>query len=113
MDSQQSIRQSISRAANGNRTHDLFLTKEVLYQLSYSSVGLSARQMGKRIFCTNTADSRAKQIRPRVVLWQAIIVGQSGRRDLNPQHFAWKAKALPLSYSRLIFSQWIAFSFDS
>jgi hypothetical protein len=29
---------SIPRAADGNRTHDLFLTKEVLYQLSYSSV---------------------------------------------------------------------------
>jgi hypothetical protein len=28
---------SIPRAADGNRTHDLFLTKEVLYQLSYSS----------------------------------------------------------------------------
>ena len=25
------------RAADGNRTHDLLLTKEVLYQLSYSS----------------------------------------------------------------------------
>ena len=29
---------SIPKAADGNRTHDLFLTKEVLYQLSYSSV---------------------------------------------------------------------------
>jgi hypothetical protein len=29
---------SIPRAADGNRTHDLFLTKEVLYQLSYSSI---------------------------------------------------------------------------
>ena len=26
---------------------------------------------------------------------------QSGRRDLNPQHLAWKASALPLSYSRI------------
>jgi hypothetical protein len=28
---------SIPKAADGNRTHDLFLTKEVLYRLSYSS----------------------------------------------------------------------------
>ena len=28
---------SIPRAAAGNRTQDLFLTKEVLYRLSYSS----------------------------------------------------------------------------
>src|SRR5258708_4849497 len=28
---------SIPKAAAGNRTQDLFLTKEVLYQLSYSS----------------------------------------------------------------------------
>ncbi len=27
-----------ARAADGTRTHDLFLTKEVLYQLSYSSL---------------------------------------------------------------------------
>lgn len=25
----------------------------------------------------------------------------SGRRDLNPRHFAWEANALPLSYTRL------------
>jgi hypothetical protein len=28
---------SIPRAVDGIRTHDLFLTKEVLYQLSYNS----------------------------------------------------------------------------
>jgi hypothetical protein len=33
---------SIPKAAAGNRTQDLFLTKEVLYRLSYSSEQLSA-----------------------------------------------------------------------
>ena len=27
---------------------------------------------------------------------------QSGRRDLNPQHSAWKADTLPLSYVRIL-----------
>ncbi len=37
---------SIPRAADGNRTHDLFLTKEVLYRLSYSSDWLLERATG-------------------------------------------------------------------
>ncbi len=75
---------SSSRAADGNRTHDLFLTKEVLYQLSYSSIK----------FPTTDIVSVMKGIRPQRGF------GQSGRRESNPQHLAWKASALPLSYSR-------------
>src|SRR5262245_40508878 len=63
---------SIPRAADGNRTHDLFLTTEVLYQLSYSS---------------NANSQNVNEI-------------QSGRWDLNPRRLAWKARALPLSYAR-------------
>ena len=58
-------------AVDGNRTHDLFLTKEVLYQLSYNS-GTNPPLYG----------------------------GRSGRWDLNPRQPAWKAGALPLSYTR-------------
>lgn len=30
------------------------------------------------------------------------ILSQSGRWDLNPRHLAWKARALPLSYTRML-----------
>ncbi len=68
---------SIPRAVDGNRTHDLFLTKEVLYQLSYNS-------------------GHERQ--------SPIIWGGSGRWDLNPRQPAWKAGALPLSYTRTLIS---------
>ena len=36
--------------------------------------------------------------------WQTgQTTGQSGRWDLNPRHLAWKARALPLSYTRIDF----------
>ena len=55
-----------SKAHDGNRTHDLFLTKEVLYRLSY--VGAFTL--------------------PAPETW-------SGKRDSNPRPRAWKARALP------------------
>ena len=75
------------RAADGTRTHDLLLTKEVLYQLSYSSAYAPEDIPGQ-------ANPTKELIRG------AADPGQSGRRDLNPQHLAWKARALPLSYTR-------------
>src|SRR2546423_1269110 len=43
----------------------------------------------------------ARASRPdRGVIRGAAPPGQSGRRELNPQRLAWKASALPLSYSR-------------
>src|SRR4051812_48276780 len=35
------------------------------------------------------------------VIRGAARTGQSGRWDLNPRHLAWKARALPLSYTRI------------
>lgn len=32
--------------------------------------------------------------------WGGSDDGESGRRDSNPQHSAWKADTLPLSYAR-------------
>ena len=67
----------LCKAHDGNRTHDLFLTKEVLCRLSY--VGI---------------------LNDPTHYW-------SGKRDSNPRPRAWKARALPtelfpLSLSRLL-----------
>ena len=62
------------RAAVGNRTRDLLITNEVLYQLSYSSEDERPSRPNSALKMLRGADLR----------------GQSGRRDLNPQHFAWK-----------------------
>jgi hypothetical protein len=61
------------KAHDGNRTRDLFLTKEVLYRLSY---------MGKPSTLPNVPHA------PRAAHW-------SGKRDSNPRPRAWKARALP------------------
>ena len=62
-------------AHNRNRTDDLFLTKEVLYRLSYVSVV------------------------PCCVLPFACTVERV--MGIEPTSVAWKATALPLSYTRL------------
>ena len=58
-------RQSVT-AADRDRTGDLFLTKEVLYQLSYSSTGVLLRcveQQGKASkFCDGTELSNARPV---------------------------------------------------
>ena len=60
------------KAHGGNRTRDLFLTKEVLYRLSY---------MGKPAI--------------QRFLLRVIRLNWSGKRDSNPRPRAWKARALP------------------
>ena len=69
---------SKSGAHNRNRTDDLFLTKEVLYRLSY---------MGKG---TSLNDSPARLER---------VMG------IEPTSSAWKAEVLPLNYTRK--SRWM------
>jgi hypothetical protein len=65
-------RRSKIGAHDGIRTRDLFLTKEVLYRLSYMGVA------------------------PRCFLAAATLAPKwSGRRDSNPRPRAWKARALP------------------
>src|SRR5262249_49016071 len=57
-----------SRAADGNRTHDLVLTKDALYQLSYSSMGNFGFQiLDCRLECepTNTIYAFQSEIRNR------------------------------------------------
>src|SRR5262245_4716704 len=85
---------SIPKAADGNRTHDLFLTKEVLYRLSYSS---------------EPRPSRVPVRSPRSFLFDSRLETEdfrlSGRWDSNPRHPAWKAGTLPLSYTRVANSE--------
>ena len=69
---------SAKTALDRDRTGDLFLTKEVLCQLSYKG--------GKTV-------TRPSNTSSLFLVW-------SGKRDLNPRPPAWKAGALPLSYSR-------------
>ena len=83
-----------SKAADATRTRDLLLTKEVLYQLSYSS-----RER------PSAADSR--QTTRRGVASAAMLCRQSGAdgpskrvKGIEPSSLAWKAIALPLSYTR-------------
>lgn len=45
------------------------------------------------------------ELQQRTVLTPSHFAGQSGRRDSNPQHLAWKASTLPLSYTRFVNSE--------
>jgi hypothetical protein len=92
-----------SGAHDADRTRDLVLTKDVLYQLSY--VGLFLRHppfVNPGLDHPNphslhrlTIDRSTPRLTPSS-LW-------SGRWDLNPRQPAWKAGTLPLSYARLTF----------
>jgi hypothetical protein len=70
------------KAHDGIRTRDLFLTKEVLYRLSYMGIVPAAPSI---IFYQLSANSQRTDWPPK---W-------SGRRDSNPRPRAWKARALP------------------
>ncbi len=67
------MRRAAGGAHNRNRTCDLFLTKEVLYRLSYVSVGVALRE----------AHSMERET------------------GIEPAPSAWKAEVLPLNYSRI------------
>jgi hypothetical protein len=69
-DERKAIRRLLSGAHDWNRTSDLFLTKEVLYRLSYMS---TFRQTGKSM---------------------------ERETGIEPAPSAWKAEVLPLNYSR-------------
>ena len=69
----------IWKAHDGIRTRDLFLTKEVLYRLSYMGIF--------HLTCIFPADVHLSG-NSSVKLW-------SGKRDSNPRPRAWKARALP------------------
>jgi hypothetical protein len=68
----------ILQAHDGIRTRDLFLTKEVLYRLSYMGPDFIPRPRAAPPY-------RAQHDND---LW-------SGKRDSNPRPRAWKARALP------------------
>jgi hypothetical protein len=70
----------IWKAHDGIRTRDLFLTKEVLYRLSY---------MGARMLNRIRADEQFTHFT------QSALEYWSGKRDSNPRPRAWKARALP------------------
>ena len=69
--------------------HDLLLTKEVLYRLSYVSSYLAVSMMQEQTGIH--ADSR-----------QLKIASSSVEREtgIEPAQSAWKAEVLPLNYSR-------------
>src|SRR5208282_3540222 len=71
----------IWKAHDGIRTRDLFLTKEVLYRLSYMGI----RVLLNRI---NHHSQKTRRLDPSRIIW-------SGKRDSNPRPRAWKARALP------------------
>src|SRR5215213_6509919 len=89
-------------AHDADRTRDLVLTKDVLYQLSY--VGLSTclalPSPPEKCFESSWISATIHALRPtlHILLW-------SGRWELNPRQPAWKAGTLPLSYARLCTSQ--------
>ncbi len=90
------------KAHDRNRTGDLFLTKEVLCRLSYMgdktkpvSINESCRSNPMWLpFFLRVAISLRRRPPLQFHLW-------SGKRDSNPRPSAWKADALPLSYSRI------------
>ena len=104
-----------TRAADRTRTDDLVLTKDVLYQLSYSSCYCWCRygRPPSRWFpllmllisqspeLTNTklcSDSCASQLRS--LSFNGLLVMSERVKGIEPSSSAWKAVALPLSYTR-------------
>src|SRR5438128_669093 len=73
---------SIPRAAAGNRTQDLFLTKEVLYRLSYSSDQANAECGTNPRQC-----SRPSQSRKRAMGFEpttSCLEGRNSTAELHP-----------------------------
>ena len=111
-----------ARAADGNRTHDLVLTKDALYRLSYSSQQSLVQQClclwSEFLGMPEGSSSPAvrvcgwNQVRDGANTGQCFPVGRdAGSRaaarnsvkrvkGIEPSSLAWKAIALPLSYTR-------------
>jgi hypothetical protein len=85
----------IYRAAAGNRTQDLVLTKDALYQLSYSSgiQGKSKKAKGK--------SGTACQFLFPFSFSFFFLASAERVMGIEPTWPAWKAGALPLSYTRI------------
>src|SRR5262249_13000694 len=82
---------SIPKAADGNRTHDLFLTKEVLYRLSYSSdfIGRESRVRSPQSKHNRlrTADSRLGTLPERAMGFEpttSCLEGRNSTAELHP-----------------------------
>src|SRR5215208_5334445 len=89
-------------AHDADRTRDLVLTKDVLYQLSYVGLltCLALPSPPEKCFESSWISATIHALRPtlHILFW-------SGRWELNPRQPAWKAGTLPLSYARLCTSQ--------
>jgi hypothetical protein len=106
----------LGRAADGTRTHDLVLTKDVLYQLSYSSAGCSETKPSLRNvpfkMCLRALPQTLSimpcffppSIHEPAISCHDPAIACSGRKKrvkgIEPSSLAWKAIALPLSYTR-------------
>jgi hypothetical protein len=77
---------NIAGAHDRNRTDDLFLTKEVLYRLSYVSDDLNFRRTGYLKNLAGNCDQHRDELE-RVA-------------GIEPASSAWKAEVLPLNYTR-------------
>ncbi len=115
------------KAADGTRTHDLVLTKDALYQLSYSSPSSSlAGELCRRLIeHAGSQNVRLGHVRQggsprawssyrvvcrfrglfRVSLSVRVSLSHCHARKrvkgIEPSSLAWKAMALPLSYTRV------------
>ena len=99
-----SICDLLTRADDRDWTGDLFLTKEVLYQLSYISIISSMNtyeiiQSGRRKLnnwpIPLCACLRRQGMTLPTLKKKSIKIIQSGRRDSNSRPTAWKAVTLP------------------
>ena len=79
-----------------NRTIDLFLTKEVLYRLSYVSASEHSRQQAENRFGGLVEPKSAIMV---CYLLPAILSVER-ETGIEPAPSAWKAEVLPLNYSR-------------
>src|SRR5687767_14676120 len=87
------------QARDGTRTHDLFLTKEVLCRLSYASTRASGRS-----HCLHTARGirtpvtavRGRRSGPLDDSGVRTATSQQGRRESNPQPPVLETGALPI-----------------
>ena len=94
---ERAIKQALPGAHDADRTRDLVLTKDVLYQLSYVGIFSVKRRIVK---CETTIEAASLCSFRRFTIYASRLPLWSGRWDLNPRQPAWKAGTLPLSYAR-------------